>query len=76
MSLILVARGPVQSSQYFKILCFCCEQILNVFYERHSDSTTLKNIGVKKVGKEKSGGKKKSGCKKKSGENQTKVGIK
>ena len=33
-------------------------------YERHSGSTTLKNIGVKKVGKEKSGGKKKVAVKK------------
>ena len=36
-------------------------------YERHSASTTLKNIGVKKVGKEKSGGKKKVAVKKKLG---------
>ena len=49
-------------------------------YERHSDSTTLKNIGVKKVGKEKSWGKKKVAVKKKWGKcnksGDKKMGVK
>ena len=36
-------------------------------YERHSASTTHKNIGVKKWENKKAGVKKKSGCKKKWG---------
>ena len=43
-------------------------------YERHSASTTHKNIGVKKWENKKAGVKKKAAVKK-SGENPTKVGI-
>ena len=49
-------------------------------YERHSATTTLRNIGVKKVAKEKSGGKKKVAVKKMWGKSNksgdTKMGVK